>query len=82
MAGTTDIFIEAIYPVFTKTNQVSYDFNARYFSFSEEKAAEANYLEAASLKALRNDGKIIELIWRKESDAFVDLLVSNIALNH
>ena len=82
LAGTTDIFIEAIYPVFTKTNQVSYDFNARYFSFSEEKAAEANYLEAASLKALRNDGKIIELIWRKESDAFVDLFVSNIALNH
>lgn len=78
LAGTTDVIIEAIYPVFTKKNKENYDFCAQYFYFFDEKSMEENYLASASLKGIRNDNKIIEVIWQADSEEFLNLLVSNI----
>lgn len=78
LSGTTDIVIEAIYPVFTKENIEHYDFCEKYFHFSNEKSMEENYLTAASLKGIRNDNKIIEVIWQEDSEKFSNFLVCNI----
>lgn len=78
LAGTTETIIEAIYPVFTNENQDCYDFITRYYSFSDKKTGEENYLEVASLKGIRNDNKIIEVIWEDDLENFSDLLVTNI----
>lgn len=78
LAGATETIIEAIYPVFTKENQDCYNFITRYYSFSDKKNGEENYLEVASLKGIRNDNKIIEVIWQDDLEKFSDLLVANI----
>lgn len=78
LAGTTDIIIEAIYPVFTNENQHLYDVTAQYYNYSEGKSKEENYLAASSLKQIRDDNKIIEVIWQPDSEEFLNLLVSNI----